>query len=1131
MNMNARAWKTAPAMLALAVGTAVHGGPNLLSNPSFEETRERNQFGYVFVWWGGWKHEGDCSFEVGQVAHSGRHSCLLAGYNAPKIRVSAPETELEPGRYRVTAFIRGLDIGTGVWRQTTEFMFDGKYMPLEKNGTFGWTPLTYVAEIGERRKVAGPAFGLMAPGFLWIDDVTLEKVPDDTPLTPRPVLGAEEAPIAPPGELTADAVRCSFCGYRNQPAWKTCYACGTPLAVPAARAGGPAVKLVTSFEEERSPFAGEAAAVVAAHATDGARSLRLERSYAAMDAPQDWSGYDFLKADIFAEADDPVHLLVEVRDKATRDYWTRVNYNTVVPPGASTLVIPLKQLYVGEKSRPGRMLDLANVIRFVIAHGAATPPGPVYVDNIRLERDSESEKVLFAGLHAFDFGTGTSPLMEGFTRITPSTIYSQGRGYGLKDARVWRAFDALQPDPLYQDFICIESGGLSVDLPNGVYHVFVNIDSPSGYWGEYQHFTRRTVIAEGRPAVVETRDFAAQMRRYFRFWDTEDLPAENTFDKYQKRYFEEKRFDVAVTDGRLDLEFQGENWACSVSAVVIFPAGKAAEGEAFLRFAENRRRFHFDNCFKRVLHRPTGEPLAPAAADRARGYVLFRRDLMEDVYYNDTPRAGETCAGLQAGAFAGELAPVTFSLAPLRDLGQVTVTAGDLKGAGGTIPAAAVDVGFVSYRLSRVTMDGAVYTIRPRLIMPTNSVACPAGVARRFRLTVHTPADARPGLYRGEVTVADGAGRQDRIPLALTVRRGTLDPADIPAGPWGYSIGVPWPGSDPDAAAFAATMTTRSLRKMREHGFTLLSGMPDIAYQGFKDGAPLLDFSRADAQMKQVGELGFLAVVAYGSGLRGFNAYYRDDAAMRAAGFDDYSAFVKAVYSAVQKHADQAGWLPVYYNLCDEPIGEDLVRATENAEAYRRAFPQGPPFFTGASSYAGSDASDPHFRLAKAFHVANWNLHSEESVNLLRQAGSDWAFYNGGNRWTFGDYMYKAARQFGMKFRITWHWNVVAGDPYYALDCREDDYAWCNAAPDGRLVPSLDFERTREGLDDYRRLITLERLAREKTGTPAARNAEKLIAERMAAFKLGQRDHDALFGAADWNDFRAKVDDAIEALR
>jgi hypothetical protein len=40
-----------------------------------------------------------------------------------------------------------------------------------------------------------------------------------------------------------------------------------------------------------------------------------------------------------------------------------------------------------------------------------------------------------------------------------------------------------------------------------------------------------------------------------------------------------------------------------------------------------------------------------------------------------------------------------------------------------------------------------------------------------------------------------------------------------------------------------------------------------------------------------------------------------------------------------------------------------------------------------------------------------------------------------------------------------------------------------------------------------------------------------LINTRLAAFKLGQRDHDALFPPTDWSDFRRKVDGLIEALR
>ena len=760
--------------------------PNLLDDPSFEVPKQRDQFGLVFAKWGGWKYEGDCSFAVGQVARTGKHSCLLVGGAGAKIR-TVQLRELEPGRYQITAYLRGLDIGTGVWNSTIEFMFDGKYMRLHKSGTFGWTKLTYVAEIGERKQ-AGPSFGMFAPGYFWIDDVSLVRVGDDVPLTSEPVLSPAESSIAPPGDLTSDAVRCPECGYRNMPVWKQCYACGSSLANTASVPSGPPVRLITSLEEE-NPFSG--GTVVTRHATDGTKALRIDRSYAVMDGPQDWSGYDYLKADLHVETDDPLQLYVEVRDSATRDYWTRVNYTTVAPPGQSTLIIPIKHLYVGEKSRPGRMLMLGSITRLVFSIGEH-PQAPLFVDNVRLERDNSMQQAAFDGLQAFDFGSSTSPVMDGFQPITPGTIYSQGRGYGLQDARIWRTFDALQPDPLYQDFVCIERGGLAVDVPNGRYRVFVNIDSPSGFWGEYQVYRRRGIVAEGEPVVTDKMEFAQFQEKYFRFWNVEDQPADNTFDKYQKAYFREKTFDVEVTDGQLNIEFQGENWGCCVSAVVIFPVAKAAQGEAFLKCVEQKRRFYFDNYFKRVLHRPTGSALQPSAEDERRGYVVFQRDWMQDVYYNDTPLTAEIGGPLGGEAFAGEQEPLTVSVVPLRDLGPVTVSVSNLRceaeevispdkrvqrqpsgsshlaggpaamrGPAGVIPASAIDIGFVSYRISRVTMEGSVYTIRPRLIMPTNTVDMPRDVTRRFWLTVKTPIDAKPGLYRGMVTISP---REDLLP-------------------------------------------------------------------------------------------------------------------------------------------------------------------------------------------------------------------------------------------------------------------------------------------------------------------------------------------------------------------------------
>ena len=60
-----------------------------------------------------------------------------------------------------------------------------------------------------------------------------------------------------------------------------------------------------------------------------------------------------------------------------------------------------------------------------------------------------------------------------------------------------------------------------------------------------------------------------------------------------------------------------------------------------------------------------------------------------------------------------------------------------------TIPSSAIDVGYVQYRVSRVTAEGSVYTIAPRLIIPRRSASVPEGVTRTFWLTVRTPADLR----------------------------------------------------------------------------------------------------------------------------------------------------------------------------------------------------------------------------------------------------------------------------------------------------------------------------------------------------------------------------------------------------
>lgn len=910
-------------------------------------------------------------------------------------------------------------------------------------------------------------------------------------------------------------------------------------ALPGRLAAQESPTLLAGFENGTlAPFTagGAAATLVREHATEGRFALRLEKGYVAWDGAQNWMGYDFLKADVFNAGRDPARLTVEVQDKNTTGYWTRVNYVTVAPPGASTLLIPT-DIYVGEKSRPGRPLDLGNVTRLVLSVGDEKT-GPVYFDNLRLERDVSDRRVIVPGLRAFSFGPGTSPPLSGFSAVTPATVYTPGRGFGLQNARVWHAYDVLQPDPLYARFLCIENGGFAVDLPDGKYHIFLNLDNPSGFWGEYQTYRKRVVKANGVPVVNDTLDLPRFLRRYFRFADSEDRSDENTFDKYQRAYFQEKEFDVTVTGGRLLLEFAGETWANSVSALIVYPAAQAVPGRKYLQNLVERRRFYFDNYFKRVL--PDGRrdrkgiipAFSPTRPEQTKGYVLFARDWMDDVSVNAVPRREEVQSatrGLDVFASAGEQEPVVFSLYPLRNLNNVQLQVSDLVSSAGKIPASAVRTGIVSHRLSRVTAEGTVYTIAPRFVLPRDQATIRKGTTTTFWLTLRVPRSVQAGTYSGRVRLLFPNGKTDTVPLSVRVFSTPLDELDVPAGPWGSTISLPWFAGD--LGDYNRTLFRRSLAKMRDYGCTTFSGIPTLRIRGWKNGTPDIDFSQADQEMADARAAGFRNIVVnYNGGIQGFNNYFVDENAMKAAGFTRYADFLRTVLTVVNAHAKAANWLPVAYNLSDEPIGEDAVRAGENARAWREAAP--PTLLTtGATSVTAPKPDDPHLALARALRIANLNLHDEAAINALHAAGSDWSFYNGGDRWTFGTYMFKCAQQYNMKFRLSWHWNAAAGDPFYALDSREDDYAWCVTNARRELIPTLHFERDiREGIDDYRYLLTLSHLLKKKPNHPAAPAARKLLDEKMAAFRLGDRDHNAKWPVEEFRAYRRKLAEAIERL-
>jgi hypothetical protein len=224
--------------------------------------------------------------------------------------------------------------------------------------------------------------------------------------------------------------------------------------------------------------------------------------------------------------------------------------------------------------------------------------------------------------------------------------------------------------------------------------------------------------------------------------------------------------------------------------------------------------------------------------------------------------------------------------------------------------------------------------------------------------------------------------------------------------------------------------------------------------------------------------------------------------------------------------------LPVYYNLGDEPIGADLVRSAQNAEAYRKAFPAAPPWFTAASSFQGDNADDPHFRLSKAVHVANWNSHDEASVNLLAADGRRVGLLQRRQPLDVRHVFVQGSPSVRHEVPALLALEHRGGRPVLRARLPRGRLRLVQQFPPRRLDPVGPLRAVARGLDDYRRLLTLTRLVNESPGHPRGRGrtaTDRRSHDSCRHFSSARRDHAALFPATDWTDFRHKIDDAIES--
>ncbi|MBM4033574.1 MAG: hypothetical protein FJ291_17565 [Planctomycetes bacterium] len=424
-------------------------------------------------------------------------------------------------------------------------------------------------------------------------------------------------------------------------------------------------------------------------------------------------------------------------------------------------------------------------------------------------------------------------------------------------------------------------------------------------------------------------------------------------------------------------------------------------------------------------------------------------------------------------ACPGEYEPFSFLLRPKDVLTEVFIAGGDLTGPGGTIPAKNVVVTSVENFLG----EG-----RDILMELGRRWSMAALSTEFFWCTIRVPDDAKPGAYKGEVVVTSKGAPVGSIAVTLEVLPFKLD--DPP-----FALGYNY--SSPKEAKELAV----HLADMRAHGMTCV--------------APLYNFHLPVHDADTTEFAGFIA--AYRKA--GFPAplYFATPMNLQLSELAGYGSETtrrwqqKFIKTMKLLHAEaQRGGVPVIFSIGDEltnkgiegiKIAENLGRfvweelpemaTTSDMNGYMEVMAMA-PYLNVATFNNGWDGIDHHNK--------GRTLMNKAFIEELRaKTGAIPWFVNAGTgRFPFGFFFWKMAKH-GVRGKVEWYYNL-----------RNERGSVVRTQAD-IVYPTLDYERSREGIDDLKHLCKLESLVAQakKSGKGEAerKSAEELLAKLAAGIQ------------------------------
>ncbi len=502
----------------------------------------------------------------------------------------------------------------------------------------------------------------------------------------------------------------------------------------------------------------------------------------------------------------------------------------------------------------------------------------------------------------------------------------------------------------------------------------------------------------------------------------------------------------------------------------------------------------------------------PTAEERRRGFMLFSRSYLRLLFPNSIPRAEERLQKVSLAACRAEREPAIVAVHALRDLADVKLSVSDLKSAKGTLPASSVEVRSVRYHpkegQSRWGPFNETLMEVPLFLERRASIALAAQRTQPFWLTVHVPEKAASGTYTGTVTVSVTGSPAAQLPLELEVH-----PFEL-AAPKGLTFAMYTKMRD-DPAWIAETFAD-----MRAHGLTsvALCGNSGLALST-ENGEVKIDWngeSALEQNMAEYVKAGFPEPMVWlmGGDIPRF---------CEKIGPLESEAFAEAyrqVIEAIRTHGRESGWPEIIYQPIDEPFehAKHMARAIRLLQILKTI---------------------PNLRTEEDGPNGRWENFTEEVYQL-----TDVIVLHDGPVLNRGTLDMDGWRDFLSKARADkkeiWFYNVdlTAWHPEpirfmtgfglwksgatgviewaYMFPVKPEDPAAVYRQPRALLYrfpaapgesggPCVAYEAVREGVDDYRYLLTLQQLveqAKASGSAAAGRVAEqawKAVQERLDA--------------------------------